>query len=156
MEIRLVREHDLKELSKMIQETCKTSFKDYYPDKWIEYTVSRQTVERLRDKASKISFYVVKDNNQIVGCGAIGDYYGKQDESCIFSFFVKADKQGKGIGKVIMKAIENDKYFTRAKVVYVASSIPALPFYKKMGYHFKDEKMIFEDGSFLLEKRKDV
>ena len=81
-----VAENDFEELSKMIQETCRISFENFYPKEWIEYTISRQTIERLKDKANKLSFYVAKDKNEIVGCGAIGDYYGKEDESCLFSF----------------------------------------------------------------------
>ena len=154
MTIELVSENDFEELSKMIQETCRISFENFYPNEWIEYTISRQTIERLKDKANKLHFYVAKEGCEIVGCGAIGDYYGKKDESCLFSFFVKPNMQGKGVGKEIMNKLEKDNYFVRAKKVYVPSSIPAVPFYKKMGYDFKDGKMIFEDGSFLLEKIK--
>ena len=155
MIIELVSENDFEELGKMIQETCRISFENFYPNEWIEHTISRQTIERLKDKANKLSFYVAKDKNEIVGCGAIGDYYGKEDESCLFSFFVKPTSQGRGVGKAIMSTLEKDNYFVRAKKIHVPSSIPALPFYKKMGYDFKDGKMIFEDGSFLLEKTKE-
>ena len=155
MIVDFVKENDFEELSKMIQETCRISFKNFYPNEWIEYTISRQTIERLKDKANKLSFYVAKEQNEIVGCGAIGDYYGKEDESCLFSFFVKPTSQGRGVGKAIMTILEKDNYFVRAKKIYVPSSIPALPFYKKMGYDFKEGKMIFEDGSFLLEKTKE-
>ena len=53
-----------------------------------------------------------------------------------------------------MKRLEEDEFFNRAKKVYVPSSMPAIPFYKKMGYDFVGGKMIFDDGSFLLEKLK--
>jgi len=154
MEISLVREKDLKQLSQMIQETCKTSFCGYYPKNWIDYTINRQTINRLREKSKLLHFYVAKEDEKIIGCAAIGDYYGKQDESCLFSFFVDPNYQGKGIGKSLIKHLEKDQYFTRANKIFVPSSIPALPFYKKMGYDFVDEKMIFDDGSFLLVKIK--
>ena len=152
MEIYLVKEEDLKELSIMIQKTCKISFNNFYPKDWIDYTISRQTVERLRVKAKNLHFYVAKEVNKIVACGAIGDYYGKLDESCMFSFFVDPEFQGKGYGRKIIQTLENDEYFLRAKRIEIPASIVALPFYRKMGYEFKNGVMIFDDGHFALEK----
>ena len=54
------------------------------------------------------------------------------------SIFVDPDKQGKGIGRLIMNTLENDEYFLRAKRIEIPASITGVPFYLKMGYHYKD------------------
>lgn len=150
----LIKEIEINEVCDMIKKTCLRSFSGYYPKEWVDYTLSRQTVERISEKINRMSFYVAKEDGKIVGSGAIGEYYEKNDEACIFSFFVDPDFQGKGIGRAIMQKLEKDMFFNNAKRVYVPSSIPAIPFYKKMGYDFVGGNMVFEDGSFLLEKLK--
>lgn len=46
--------------------------------------------------------------------------------------------QGNGIERAIIDALENDVYFLRAKRIEIPASITGVPFYLKMGYHFKD------------------
>ena len=154
MTITMVSEHDLPNIVELIHETCKVSFKKFYPDAWINYTINRQTVNRLKEKMNLLHFYVIKDNNTIIGCGAIGDYYGKLNESCVFSFFIHPSFQGKGYGKALMTTLEQDEFFLRAEKIYVPSSIPAIPFYRKMGYDFVNNKLIHDNGSFLLVKQR--
>ena len=37
-----------------------------------------------------------------------------------------------------MNTLENDEYFLRAKRIEIPASITGVPFYLKMGYHYKD------------------
>ena len=53
-------------------------------------------------------------------------------------FFVLPEYIGKGIGKKIMNALENDEYFLKSKRIEITSSITALGFYKKLGYKHKN------------------
>ena len=46
--------------------------------------------------------------------------------------------QGKGIGRAIIDTLENDIYYLRAKRIEIPASITGVPFYLKMGYHFKN------------------
>ena len=61
-----------------------------------------------------------------------------------------------GIGKNLIYIIEKDEYFLKSNKIVVPASLPAIPFYKKMGYNIKNNQMMFNhiDGSFLLEKNK--
>lgn len=85
---------------------------------------------------------------------AISYKHNKDKESCIFSFCVHPNYQGKGIGKKLMKELEKDDYYKRSDRIEVSSSIPALPFYLKLGFKYKNNEMTFENGSFYLEKYK--
>ena len=69
----------------------------------------------------------------------MGVYHNKEDESYIMIVFVLPEYIGKGIGKKIMNALENDEYFLKSKRIEITSSITALGFYKKLGYKHKME-----------------
>ena len=89
----------------------------------------------------------------IVGCGAIGPYWGKEDESSLFTIFVLPEYQGQGIGRKIIETLEQDEFFLRAKRVEIPASITACEFYRKMGYDYKNGiAVVDEEGLYRLEK----
>lgn len=156
MTIERLNEKDIPELQKMIQFTCEECFKLYYPQSIIQKTIKALDEEGLKKRASWTHFYVVKDEGKIIGCGAIGPYWGSETESSLFTIFVDPAMQGKGIGKQIIKTLEQDEYFLRAKRIEIPASLFALPFYIKMGYKHKNGELIVEDGNVKLEKFNDL
>ena len=46
--------------------------------------------------------------------------------------------QGKGVGRLIVETLEHDPYGLRAKRIEIPASVTGVPFYQKMGYHFKN------------------
>ena len=64
--------------------------------------------------------------------------------------------QGKGIGKQIIKTLEQDEYFVRAKRIEIPASLVALPFYVKMGYKHKNGELILDGDNIKLEKFNDL
>ncbi|PRR82525.1 GNAT family N-acetyltransferase [Clostridium vincentii] len=101
--------------------------------------------------------YVAYINERIVGCGAISSFWGKEDESILLTIFVLPELHGKGIGQEIIKTLEKDEYFIRAKRIEIPASITACEFYKKMGYDYKDGLIKVDDeGCFRLEKFKEI
>jgi GNAT superfamily N-acetyltransferase len=106
------------------------------------------------ERAGWTHFYVVCDNEKIVGCGAIGSYWGKEDESSLFTIFVLPEYQGRGIGRLIIQTLEKDEYFLRANRIEIPASITATPFYLKMGYSYKNGiDKPDEEGLLRLEKQ---
>ena len=152
MEIRLVKQSELPTLAKMVQETYRKSFEFFYPKSWIDYTVKRQTPERFLEKAKTMNFYVARHKEESIGCACVGQYNNLDDECVIVSFCVAHKWQGKGIGKALMKMLEQDEVYLRSRRVEVASSLNALPFYLKNGFVYKNNEMVFDYGSFHLEK----
>lgn len=138
MNIRRFREEDANEVSALIAETLRTTnIKDYSPDD-IENEIKTLQPENILERASWTHFYVVCDGDKIIGCGAIGPYWGKEDESSLFTVFVLPEYQGQGIGRKIIQTLEQDEYFLRAKRIEIPASITGTPFYKKMGYDYKN------------------
>lgn len=97
--------------------------------------------------------YVVCDNSQIIGCGAIAGYWGSTTESILLTIFVLPEYQGKGIGSKIIETLEQDEYFLRAKRIEIPASITAVEFYRKMGYDYKNGIDLVDDEQvYRLEK----
>ena len=136
--VRRIEDKDAEAVSDLIRKTISISNKKDYPVELMDQLIAYETPEHVMERASWTHFYVVLDGDAVIGCGAIGPYWGKQDESSLFTIFVDPDYQGKGIGRIIIETLENDEYFLRANRIEIPASITGVPFYLKMGYHYKD------------------
>lgn len=138
MKIRKFQESDAEAVSALLAITLRTTNIKDYSSEYIENQIKTHQPQNILERASWTHFYVVCDNEKIVGSGAIGPYWGKTDESCLFTIFVLPEYQGNGIGRKIMQTLEQDEYFLRAKRIEIPASITAVPFYRKMGYEYKN------------------
>lgn len=153
MDIRIINENDYGKVATLIADSIENShFSQYYPRVTIEEIKESLNELGVAKRASWTHFYVVEENDEIIGCGAIGPYYGSEEESSLFSIFVASKYQGKGIGRKIIETLESDEYFLRAKRIEIPASMSAIPFYRKMGYEHKGGTLIYSDGHFSLEK----
>ena len=153
MEIRRFIPQDAEAVSELIAVTMRTSNIKDYPSQLLEKAIAYLTPERLIERADWMHSYVVCDGERIVGCGSVGPYWNKEDESSLFTIFVHPEHQGKGIGRLIIETLEQDEFFLRAKRIEIPASITALEFYKKMGYDFKDGVRELDDEQhYKLEK----
>ena len=149
MEIRRFRETDAQEVSSLIAHTLRTTNIRDYPEDFIENEVKTLTPEYIAWRASWTHFYVVCDEGRIVGCGAIGPYWGSETESSLFTIFVLPAYQGRGLGRRIVETLEQDEFALRASRIEIPASITACGFYRKMGYDYKnganhpDEEQLF-------------
>ncbi len=135
--IRRFRQEDAEEVSKLIIETLNiTSIKDYSRE-YLDELITRMQPGNIIYRAESTHFYVAEDGERIIGCGAVGPYWDKSDESSLFNIFVLPEMQGKGIGRSIVRTLEQDEYYLRAKRIEVAASITAVQFYIKLGYKYK-------------------
>lgn len=138
MFIRRFEAGDAEEVSRLIRTTMHISNRKDYPAELMDALIAAHTAEYILQRAGWTHFYVAQDGEKIVGCGAIGPYWGKTDESCLFSVFVLPEYQGKGTGRMIVESLEKDEFFLRARRVEIPASVTGVPFYLKMGYRFKD------------------
>ena len=153
MKFEIIQENEIIETCSMIERACRqSSIVDFYPEETVEGLVSTHNYDFIKRRMTWTHFYVLKDNDKIIGCGAIGPYWNSLTESCLFTVFVAPEYQGKGYGRKIIECLENDEYGLRAKTIYVHSSISAIPFYKKNGYKHKSGQLNYQDGHFELEK----
>lgn len=155
--IRNFTKEDAQEVSDLVALTLRTSnIKDYSAER-IEADVLIFNAQYLINRMSWTNGYVYCDGAKIVGCVFIGNYWDKKDEACLFTFFVHPDYQGKGIGRQLMNAVEQDEIFLRSKRIEIPASITAVDFYRKLGYDFKNGiTEPNEERLVLLEKLRSV
>lgn len=144
---------DAREVSELISLTLRTTNIQDYSAEYIEEDVKQFTPEKVLERASWTHFYVICLGDGIVACGAIGPYWGKEDESSLFNIFVSPEHQGRGLGRMLIETLEQDEYFLRAKRIEIPASITACRFYQKMGYSFKNGRdSVDEQLLYRLEK----
>ena len=153
MLIRRFENTDAPQVAVLIQRTLRETNSKDYPPAYIERDAQLFTPEYVIQRAGWTHFYVVCENEKIVGCGAIGPYWGKEDESSLFNIFVLPEWQGRGIGRAIIETLELDAYFLRSKRIEIPASITACDFYRKMGYDYKNGvDQVDEELLYRLEK----
>lgn len=137
MLIRRFKEADAQAVSALIAKTLRTvNIRDYSPE-YIENDVAHLSPQHILERAAWTHFYVALEDDSVIGCGAIGPYWGKTDESSLFTVFVLPEYHGQGVGRRIIETLEADEYFLRAKRIEIPASITARGFYEKMGYRCK-------------------
>ena len=153
MEIRRFEEKDAQSVSALIAKTLRTTNIKDYSGEFIENEVKILTPEYIAWRASWTHFYVVCEGESIIGCGAIGPYWGSETESSLFTIFVLPQHQGKGIGRQIVEALERDEFALRASRIEIPASITACEFYRKLGYDYKNGVTdVDEERLYRLEK----
>ena len=138
MKIRRFTENDAEKVSSLIIQTLKTTNSKDYSEEAINAFERQLQPSHILERAGWTHFYVVEDNDSIIGCGAIGPYWGSETESSLFTIFVLPEYQGMGIGRKIIETLEQDEYFLRAKRIEIPASITAVNFYRKLGYNYKN------------------
>ena len=153
MRIRRFTENDAENVSAMIIQTERITNSKDYSEEWINALEKRAQPSHVLERSGWTHFYVVEENDTIIGCGAIGPYWGSKTESSLFNIFVLPEYQGKGIGRKIIETFEQDEYFLRAKRIEVPASITAVNFYRKLGYDYKNGvDRPDEEQNYRLEK----
>ena len=110
MNIRKFQEADADEVSALIVTTLRTTNIKDYSFEYIENDVKILQPYNILERAGWTHFYVACDDNKIVGCGAIGPYWDKENESSLFTIFVLPEYQGRGIGRKIIEMLEELKF----------------------------------------------
>ena len=144
MRIRRFIEADAGAVSALIRKTLQVSNSRDYSPAVIDELIQRHTVQYVLERAEWTHFYVAEENGTVIGCGAVGPYWDKTDESALFSLFVLPEYQRRGAGRRIVEALEKDAYALRARRIELAASITALPFYRKLGYEYKNGKAVLD------------
>ena len=138
MIIRSFCEADAEKVSALIIHTLQASNSKDYSAETISALEKKMQPSGVLERASWTHFYVAEEGGDIIGCGAIGPYWGSETESSLFNIFVLPEYQGKGVGRKIIETLEQDGFFLRAERVEVPASITGVGFYRKLGYEYKN------------------
>lgn len=152
-EVRRFKTEDAPAVAAFVAQTLRESNRQDYSAAYIEADVRQLSATFFIEKAKQTHFYVVCDQDQIIGTGAIGSYWGSQTEFSLFDIFVLPNYQGRGIGRLIIETLEQDTYFRQAERIEIPASITGVEFYRHMGYEFKNGvKALDDEQLYRLEK----
>ena len=153
MEIRRFDVNDAKEVVNILTRNYLEVNSKNYPAHLMN-ELSKKHDEKYVKKIAKYSHvYVVVENDKIIATGGVGNYQENKDIALLINIYVLPEYQRKGYGTLIMETLMNDEIYLNAKLIRVNSSITALEFYKKFGFHFKDNLYhINKDLLYELEK----
>lgn len=156
MQIRRIEEPDIDAVVTLIARNLREVNSREYPADYIEANVRSHDRDVILDRMKNAHMYVACEGGAVLGCGAIQGYYGSKTESVLLTIFVLPERHGQGIGRIIMRALENDEYALRASRIELAASVTACGFYRKLGYGYKGgERTLGKDGCIRLEKVRD-
>ena len=154
MEIRRFTAQDAEAASQMIAQTLRISNSSDYSPEQIEHLIGRMNPQMLTERAETGHMYVVSEENAVIGIGEIAPFWGSETESILLTVFVLPAFQGRGIGRMLIRTLEQDEYGLRASRIEIPASRTGLPFYLHLGYDYKNGVREPEDGLlYRLEKR---
>ena len=137
MIVRRFREEDAQAVSDLVRASLLISCGKDYPPEPLEAFAATQTPAAMVRRGQTTRFYVAEEGGTPVGCAAVGRSTEVPGESCVYSFYVLPECQGRGIGRRLMEALEEDPDFRAARRVILHASRTALGFYRKMGFGFE-------------------
>ncbi len=154
MYIRNFEVKDAKDLAEIIEKNLRLINGNDYSYDEIDFMIKTHNETAVKERAKFSHMYVAcDDNDDVIGCGAIASYFGSKEESILTYIYVHPDFHARGIGKEIVKTLEQDSYFVRSRRIEIPATINSHEFYKKLGYDFKDGiKKLDEERCYRLEK----
>lgn len=159
MEIRITeyREEYAKEMSDIIvKNLLEVNSKDY----GIEYAKKQAeefSVEKIKETFPKrTKVFVALDGEKVVGTAGLDkSWYSDDGEYYILTVFVDVNYHKLGIGKMLIRKIEEYAKEIKAKRLVIPASIFGCEFYRKLGYEYVNgEKVLNEEKMYMLEKNE--
>lgn len=144
--IREFREEDAEAVSCIIQHNLTQVNSKDYPEKIIDNMCKIFTSDFVLKISQKRNMYVATNNDMVVGIASIED-------DTIYTVFIKVEYHGKGIGKKLMKFLEDFAVSNGLQLLRLPASITAVKFYEKLGYYAISEVESEEYGrDIIMEK----
>ena len=153
--IRPFHPEDAEEVSSMIGSVLmEVNIKDYTVEALKEFVdfYNPDEVRHIPERGGHS--YVAELEGEIIGCASICPYEN-EGESIIEAFYVRADMEGKGVGRRLLETLEADEMFLNTKRTVVSSSITAHEFYHKFGYNYVGGVPVLEEEDhYWVEKKR--
>ena len=135
MRIRRFAKDDLPAVKALIDRTIEISYKAVYPMEAIGFFKDHHSREHILTGAERGYSIVMLAEKRTVGTGTLVG-------TNIRRVFVDSQLQGKGIGKMIMKDLEDQAKKEGIEVVDLESALVSKGFYDLLGYNGKEQTHI--------------
>ncbi len=143
--IKEIYQEDFIKVKYLIDEVSYFTYKSLIPKEGYEYLKNNLWgLEILKKDAREGYTIVVKDDDKIIGTGTIvGDYISK--------IYVKPEYHGHGIGKLIVKCLEDKAKSNGVKTIFLASNVSAEKFYTKLGYKTTENREMSTPNGYVFK-----
>jgi len=108
--------------------------------------------EQADDDVTSLHYAAFDDDNNMIGVGRL--HFNSPEEGQIR--FMAVSQQGKGVGKAIMHAMEQEAARQNAKSIVLHARELAVPFYEKLGYQITNKSYLLFGEIQHWEMRKGV
>ena len=125
--IRPYRSSDARAVSHLIRTTMRLSNRADYPMERLQPLIDYFSPEKVEALSRERICFVAEEAGEIVGTGAL-----EGDE--LVTFFVAPQKQGSGIGSLLLGAVEGIAAEQGLRELRVGASLAGAPFYQRRGY----------------------
>lgn len=129
--IRIAGEGDAEAVLRLIIRTVDTSYSHVYSPRALAAFHRYHAPHRVADRIASGSVVVVEEAGEVVATGAL---VGSE----VFAVFVSPDRQGEGLGAVVMDTLEERARAAGHARITLDSSLPATQFYVHRGYTLHD------------------
>jgi citrate lyase synthetase len=144
LKIKRITKNEAEEVQHFVIKVINTSYTPYYPKEAINFFKDFYSIEKIQNDINSGYYILIKENNKIIATGLFKDNH-------IGGVFVDAEKQGKGIGKIIMSNLEKYALSKSTKKIVLEASIPSFEFYKKLAYKKISDRFISVDNGKKLD-----
>lgn len=128
--------------------------KDYEPYE-IEEFLKGFNKERISNSILNRHCYIVRYNEEIIGMGTVNRDLSQESQSYFTTIFINPDYHKMGIGKKLIRFLEQDEWCLESNLTEIPSSKSSHEFYHKLGYEYRTNPPVFkEDGSTIMYKYK--
>ncbi len=103
-------------------------------------------------ESKSINAYIENENKEVIACGRLQENEGKVGQ---IRFMAVSDKyQGKGLGKIIVKCLEDQAKKIGLRTIELQARENAVDFYKNCGYSIKEKSFLLWGiiQHYLMEK----
>jgi len=118
---------DATSVSSLISTTLRISNVKDYPEDFLSKVEASLTPPSLRELAKERVIRVAVEGNSIVGTASLG---GDQ----VHAVFVHPARQGRGIGRRLMEAVESEARARGKRALILYASVSAVSFYEANGW----------------------
>ena len=157
IKVRKYRDGDAPSICKVVKKDVLTENIKDYPKEVIDHLIETHNEGLIEKRAKEFHVYVLTKEENIIGVGMVGSYWGSLTESSFFTIFIDPSYKGQGLGRRIIEVLEADEYYKRADRIEIPASITAVEFYKHMGWKFKRTEetlgnIVDEEGIYRMER----
>ena len=138
--IRLFRQSDVGALRQLIGAVIDVSYAAVYPPRALAFFKDFHAASRILERARAGVVLVAEEQGALVGTGSLVD--GE-----IFAVFVHPERQRGGLGKALMRELEERARASGVTESLLSVSLPSKRFYEGLGYEIvEDCARDFGDG----------